>query len=250
MAVGKCNVGGGLSINGATNVTGVVAPNESIVSGDVLEFLSDGKLMKQKTKTLGKRLSTLYGLGLGYSLLDVVCLSDSKFLVLYQRQGDSCMVAKVITKGAGTISGGSDLVLTAFAASGLVRLIRLSDTSAMAVFYNAGNEIYGIALTISGTTISNGSAYLLSTGTATANFDVCLMDTNKVLFVFSKYASNYVYSAVLTVSGTTITINTQYSLTTASSLGTKYNLSMLASDKAILFFNDGGYFKSVITSLS
>lgn len=92
-------------------------------------------------------------------------------------------------------------------------------------------------LTVSGTTITVGSATTIeTTGDSSAWNSCCKLNTDKALITYRKDSNGYLVCQVLTVSGTTITTNTPVDIKTTSS-SHRMVVRQLATDSACIVYN-------------
>jgi len=92
------------------------------------------------------------------------------------------------------------------------------------------------------TDFSNGSeATVYNTGNGTRWYDVCLIDTDKFLFLFQSDTGGVdvgIKAVVATVSGTTVTVGTPVTIEAVGSLTAGLACSKVDTDKGIIFYKD------------
>ena len=99
----------------------------------------------------------------------------------------------------------------------------MSNNKALCVYSNNDGYLYGVVVTINGTTIIAGTETQLSNkGYSGYNFDVCEVETNTFFISFSN-SDGYLYGVVVTINGTTIIAGTETRLSTLTNSGYMYN---------------------------
>lgn len=134
-----------------------------------------------------------------------VALTTTKILITWNQTSYNIHSA-VLTISGDTLSLGSDLTVDAGDGSGnnWHSITRLSDTSALFAFsYRTAAYPTAIVLSVSGTTVSAGTSVMLNTSFSTERQDCVALDSTTAIVA---YEVNSSYVALLTISGTTITI--------------------------------------------
>jgi hypothetical protein len=129
----------------------------------------------------------------------------------YKGIGSSDMHYNVCTVSGTTITLGSDNTVAGEAYNGTVSRrplwLPISSTTFAAVFSKSGVGVIGKVCTISGTTISFGAA---SSGIATSFlYDAQMLSSSMILLCY--LATSNLYCVVMSISGTTVTLQTAYS---------------------------------------
>lgn len=160
-------------------------------------------------------------------------LTTGKALLVYRVSGAADITAKVVNlTGVNVSSAGSPLTLVT-ATRDRCSVTRLSATAAIAV-WATGTDIYGMAMTISGNTITPGAETLIGTGRAVgARPHVVALSATRAMVAFSD--AGMIQAAILNISGTTITPVAQADASTSN--GTTYtDIAALDGDSAIVFY--------------
>ena len=143
----------------------------------------------------------------GTDRVDVVSLSSTKAMVVYRDDGNSNYpTAAILDVSGSTITPGSEAVIDSNATDGSrVVVEKLTSTKAIAVWVrNSDGKLYGCVLDVSGSTITPGSATVLTSGAA-SDQGIAPLDSTHVLIHYDETGRD---AMVLTIAGTNITTNT------------------------------------------
>jgi len=148
--------------------------------------------------------------------------SNNKVVIAYKDFGSSIEARAVVGTVSGTsISFGSTVAFTGASADNFSAVFDTNNNKVVIAYRDANNSDYGTAIvgTVSGTSISFGTAVVFNAGNSTyinATFDSTL---NKVLIVY-KDNDNSNYGAVVegTVSGTSISFSDELNFNTSNTL--------------------------------
>jgi len=166
-----------------------------------------------------------------------------KIVVAYTDRGDSNLGKAVVgTVSGNTISFGSETTFSGSSDGRKPKCIYDSNANKMVILYwdNANNKVYAIVGTVSGTSISFGTAHAFNnadTNYISGAFDP---DTNKVIAVFADAGNSYYGTVIpLTVSGTSISGTTKTVFNSASSvyLASVYDTS---ADRLLIAYGNNG----------
>lgn len=103
----------------------------------------------------------------------------------------------------------------------------------------SGAGVKAVVLSVSGTTVTVGTAVTIETTGAVDNLPACCkLDSNKALISYMKDSDGDHYCQVLTVSTTTITTNTAVKVKTTGNGGIRHALGQLGTDSAIMTYSD------------
>lgn len=117
---------------------------------------------------------------------------------------------------------------------------------------NASNTLKGVIGTIDRATmtISVGTAVQYTT-TLSGSFAICLLDTNKVAVMYAESgAPKAVKIHVSTVSGSTITANTQQAFITLTNNLSGLLITQVATDKAVVFTSESSVLNPLVTAFT
>lgn len=161
-------------------------------------------------------------------------VDTNKVLVTYGSGANLYLTGLVLTITGTTIAVGTATIVGSIAAS-LADTIQLSQNRALTIF-KQGSSAYACVLNISGTTVSMGAAEVTVGSYGNINYAFTLINTDKVLLVYSSYTDHYCRACVLTISGNTITqVNTSL-LTIKSAESSLYYFIKVGTDKAVLSY--------------
>ena len=146
-------------------------------------------------------------------------LSQTSVAVAY-RKGDGTNYGKavVLTISGTTITAGTPVAFSSANAQ-YISALALSQTKVLVAYNDVGNSNYGTAviLTISGTTITVGTAVVFESASSQYISAVVLSATGVLVAYYDGGNSGYGTAVVLTISGTTITVGTPIVFESASS---------------------------------
>lgn len=128
-------------------------------------------------------------------------LTDSKFIITYTYTPGATVYAVVATISAGVISVGTPAVISASA--GAPNIVFLTSTSALVTFATTVQR--AVVLSITGTTVTVNTAVTVD-ATGTAGQAVIAAFTSTLVGFSHNVATGGVTSAVLSISGVTITV--------------------------------------------
>ncbi len=259
----KLKSGGGI-LNGADGLsvdttvyptTPTMLAYEDLVAGDLLKPYNDAgtpKIRKIHGVKATLQTTTTVANVSQIEYCSILRLSDTLSIANAQYNSTSYCFAVNITQ-AGVLTNGAVVNLNSgagvFTMRSAPKLYRVSNTSFLAVWQGLqadGNTIYCRVCTVSGTTITMGAITTLvtgSTGTDSYEHNSCSaveMATNTFLITFNLigYTSNYLMGTIITISGTTISTNTIYTISsTLNSSTTNCEVIKIDTNKAVVVSN-------------
>ncbi len=162
----------------------------------------------------------------------IVRLSDTKFVEIF---GQGSNIYAIVGTISGTsVSYGSSANISG-STPGVMSAALLDTDKVIVLWSTAGSGMKAAVLSISGTTPSWGTPASLNTGTATAAEmmqNIAVLSTTTVLCVFRQVAG-YSQGNIISISGTTITVN---SYTQLNSISVSPTCAYYTSGKALLFY--------------
>jgi hypothetical protein len=184
----------------------------------------------------------------GYSS---VSLSATQCLLSYTTGANNDLYSVILTITGDTLALGTEVLVTSGNAAGANMYHSLAKLTATSVFltFSLNNTILAraVVLSISGTTITVGTAVSFTATSSQGRSDCIALDSTNVVVA---YYTNSDYIAYCTVSGSTITIVQNF----RSNIGdTRVKLTSLSSTKFILSGGDstsGGYMYARVGELS
>lgn len=227
MGIAKIKKGG----SGSKIINGIVeeylASSEDIRANTFVEFVNNTSF----TVNSSKYCSAAY-----YAeQLRAIKLTDTTALVVYNVPGSYAEIyAQVITISGNTVTYGTQLVVKSYSSSEgryyvgtNFTIARLSDASALLIYTcstSSSTDYYHIqatVLTVSGTTITAGTAKsLTTTNYIGSHLDSVALANSKVMMLYGT-TSGAQYANVLTVSGNSITLASDLSI--VSSVADSYS---------------------------
>ena len=169
--------------------------------------------------------------------------SNNKVVIAYSDNNSSQHGTAIVGTVSGTsISFGSEVVFEAATSQHIGSTLDSSNNKVVIVYSDEGNSSYGTAIvgTVSGTSISFGTAAVYETGTATNNSATFDTSSNKVVIAYQDAGnSNYGTFISGTVSGTSISFDTATVFEAANSdtFGATFDSN---SNKVVIAYRDTG----------
>lgn len=189
----------------------------------------------------------LYNTSNGASEFDVVSIGTDKFLAIFQADtaGVGAGIKTIAFSVSGTtITAGSPVTIEAFGNIGdKASVVKLDTDKAMIVYQkDSDGDFYGQVLTVSGTSISTNTAYLIKTGSSFYQSALVQTGTNAGVIVYSQNNPNdpNLYGRTYSVSGTVITFNAVNTLLTLGGSSSNFilKLGQISSTKFLLSYMD------------
>ena len=170
--------------------------------------------------------------------------NSNKVVIAFSQWDLSNYGAAIVGTVSGTsISFGSETVFESATTSYISATFDSNSNKVVIAYRDAGNSSYGTAVvgTVSGTSISFGSAVTFQTASVSATSAICFDSTNnKVVICYrNSGSSHYGTAKVGTVSGTSISFGTDVFFNSANTRKIK-NVFDAASGKVVTVFRDYG----------
>ena len=233
--------------SGTTNYTGAVYDPDT---GKVIIAYVDGGNSSHGTAIVGTVSGTSISFGTAVvfesattAYTSVACVGTSKVVITYRDEGNSNYGTAIVGTVSGTdISFGSATVFES-AATLYTSVCALATSGKVVVAYqDDGNSNHGTAIvgTVSGTSISFGSAVVFSAETTMYMSPTYDSTNDRVVITYQKSGSNdYGTSIVGTVSGTSISFGTAVVFASAvtSYISAVYDST---NGKIVIAYQDGG----------
>lgn len=184
------------------------------------------------------QLSTTANTG---SSISVVTLDSSTVFIAHDYGSNHRAYGMVCTVSGTTITAGTDTELhNANFTSGLAISAAALDSSTVFFAFGMGSSLYSKVATVSGTTISTGSAVTISSATGSANtISVAALSSTKALVVHS-YSSDYrLYATVCSVSGTTISKGTDTAIINTAQAGRSISAVYVGGNSVFIAHSSG-----------
>ncbi len=210
------------------------------------------------TVTMGT-IATVETTGALSSQVSCTALDATRALISYKRDSDNELVVRIITISGTTITLNTDYIIPRVDLSTSTRVsVQKIDTDKVMIIWQSNsssgtNTIKSMVLSVSGTVITQGTAVSISNNTSsnTSIFDIGqqFVETDKVLAVFevsgggSGNPDKNLTAKVLSVSGTTVTFGTDFTVEAVPSSfggGIYQGYTFTPSVVAVPFQNSGG----------
>lgn len=192
--------------------------------------------------------------GLEYTLnssqsfyISSVTLSENKVLVCYRNNSHGNYLYSVIVTIVGsTLTVGTPVQCNS-TITDFISAVALSDTKVMVVYRNGSNSNYphGIILDIAGDSITPGISVQIGGG---VTYTLCLvrLSTIKAVITYANNSNgNYLYAAVLSVSGAVITVGPRVQCN--SSLSVYVSAVALSEDKILMAYRNDTIYSYLYT---
>tara|TARA_Y100000361_G_scaffold154049_1_gene177935 strand:- start:2 stop:2584 length:2583 start_codon:yes stop_codon:yes gene_type:complete len=248
-----------LPAGGGQNNTDFVADG-NISAGAPVILTSDGKATAVAQSSVTEAVGTPVAFGGGVTLSGVACCYDttnSKVVIAYGDNNDSGYGKAIVgTVSGSTISFGTQVTFAGSGTVGDLSIVFDPDSGKVVIaFRDNSNSGYGTAIvgTVSGTSISFGSAAVFSSSSNNYNSAVYDTSNDKVFISFTNAGSSNVGQGVVgTVSGTSISFG---SATTFSSAQPTYPTSSAfdsSENKVVTAYMDGtnGNSQAIVGTIS
>lgn len=244
----------GISINGIIEDYYAYA-GENISAGDFVEFING---IAGSTSETSVDTPIIEGIGAGY-IISAVKLSTNKVFIAH---GDNSSVSNsklygvvcVITNT--TITYGTDTKLTTGTCTGnYTSLVALSDNKVfIAHTYGTDYYLYGMVVTIDGTTVIAGTDTSLSAVKYAGYYSISseLLPSGNI-FIAHCYGSNrYLYGIVISINGTTITKGTDTALSSTACDGEYKSTAPISVNNVFVAYgySSSYYLHGMICSIS
>lgn len=262
-----------LTVGTTTSISTTYTPSELITAQ-----LNDGKILalyggsssnyklidayiidaSGDTTTVGSRVTILSGSQSSYSGygLSAVYIGDNKVFITYRDTSTKDLMGVVCTISGTTLTKGTPTSIESASNLGYDLNARSNylDNGNIAVIYNDGSTGYGRVVNVSGTTITVGTRYNITThkgssGQARDRYDVIKLDKSHLFIIYiddtsignSTYPMTN-YGRIVTISGTSMTQGSEYTLATgwynSANSGILFGVARIFENKVVLFGDD------------
>jgi hypothetical protein len=213
----------------------------ALPSGDAVVVNSDGTVSVIAGNDASAGTPTVYNAASQSEMSAAFDSTNNKVVVVYKDNGNSQRGTAAVGTVSGTsISFGSEVVFNTGVMGNVTSTAYDSNAQKIVIAYkNESNSFYGEAIvgTVSGTSISFGTAVVFSSAT-TSNTTAVFDSTNNKVVVSYAVASNG-KARVGTVSGTSISFGTEVTFNPSNS-GPISSTFDSTNGKVIIAFRDGG----------
>ena len=210
---------GGTTINGIIKDYYVYA-GENISVGDLVEYVNGAASKVNYGQSNDVSLGTTTHTG--YSIA-AVQLDGNRVFIAHNYSSSYCLYGVVCTINGASITYGADTQLSGTDGTGKAISLELlpNGNIFIAHSYGSSNHLYGMVVSISGTTITKGNDTAINNTTSNSGYAISTkLLANGNVFVAHSYGSNYyLYGIVCSINGTTIAKGNDTSISTANRAG-------------------------------
>lgn len=207
-----------------------VSSDGNISAGDLCEFIN-GQIRKTFLSSETNVKTNINAANSSFS--SAVLLDDIHVLVNYNT---TCLYAVLLTVNGATINIGTPLQINSRTSTHISSTI-IDNSRVLVTYcdYSVNYYLWGVILTVSNDTITIGTLTQLNTS-ASYYINIIRLDSNRALVSYQNGSNNnYLYSAVLSISGTTITPGSFYQINSA---GISFPTGViLDSNRVLLCYN-------------
>jgi hypothetical protein len=172
--------------------------------------------------------------------VSAILIDSTHVLVAYQDAGNSDYgTAQILTVNGTTITIGTKYVFNSGTTSNISTTL-IDSTHVLVAYRDGGNSGYGTVgiLTVSETTVTIGTEYVFNSA-KTYDVSAILIDSTHVLVVYDDGGnSDYGTAQILTISGTTMTVGTEYVFNSADT--SSISATLIDSTHVLVTYMDAG----------
>ncbi len=241
---------GGMSINGIIKDYYAYA-GENISAGDLVEYVNGVAGETDYGESIDTQLSTTTYTG---SSISAVALDESRVFIAHSYSSALKLYGMVCTVNGATITLGADTALNnSNGTSEGFSLGLLPNGNVFIAHKNNSNYLYGMIVTINGTTISVATDTQLTTTSAYTVSTSTLVLPNGDVFIAHSYGdNNYLYGIVCTIDGTTITKGTDTALVSSTNAGITISTCLLPNGNVFIAHSYGSNYslRGIVVSIN
>jgi len=231
-----------LPTGGGQNAVDFVATG-TLSSGQTVALKTDGTVEAVAIQPQSAGSPVVFENADTNSIVSTYDSSSNKVIVAYRDNGNSGYGTAIVGTVSGTsISFGSPVVFESATSEYLSATYDSTNDKTVIIYSDQGNSDYGTAIvgTVSGTSISFGSAVVFESASST-NISATFDSTNgKVVIAYTDVGnSSYGTAIVGTVSGTSISFGSAAVFESASSTGMSLTYDT-STQKIVIAYTDGG----------
>jgi hypothetical protein len=165
----------------------------------------------------------------------IIALTSSSLLISFSRTLLYVTAGSIAT---GALSAGSTSALQPVATYQFPSVtVRLSDTTGLNVYLDAAYNVVASVFTKVGADLTPGPAQAILIN-FDLNYSVIGVNSTQAVVVYVDQNDGYIYASVLTIAGTTITVETPTVVNTAPSSSAFMSLSLVSTDKIICSYTN------------
>ena len=252
-------------IDSSYKYTGYVISTQLLSDGNVFiansrggSYYLDCNLVSINGTTItylkGKQLSTTSNTG---SAISTQLLPNGKVFIAHSRDGIYYLYGMIVTINGTSITHGTDTQLstTTYAGAGISTQLLSNGNIFIAHSYDENYKLYGMVVTINGTSITAGTDTQLSNTTGKIMRISAQLLLNGNIFIAWGRVSDYAifYGTVATINGTSITAGTDTSIsgTVDIAITADNSTQLLPNGNVLVVFGAGsGYLCGIIAMIS
>ena len=224
----------GIKLNDVIEEFRYVYKGKNIKAGDFVNYINGVASKNDYGESVNTQLSsTAYA---GYTI-SAVELDDNRIFITHSYGSSYYLYGMVVTINGATITMGTDTALDTTTNSGkFISTVLLPNGNIFIAhgYVYSGMYIYGMIITVNGTTISKGTDTQIATASYTsAVCSAILLPNGNVFIAHESPSSTYLSGIVCTISGTTISKGSAIQLSTGSYTG--YSISTCLLDNGAVF---------------
>ena len=246
---------GGMSINGIIKDYYAYA-GENVKAGDLVEYVNGIAGRTDYGTSEDTQLNTARYTG--YSM-SAVALDDSRVFIVHGSDTNTAtsnyLYGVTVTISGATITCGTDTQLSSESSTGrTVSACLLPNGSVfVAHTYSSSYRLYGMIVSIDGTTITAGTdTAIVTRENAGWSISTELLPNGNVFIAHSYYTNYHLYGIVVSVNGTTITAGTDTALSTTKTSGYVISTCLLPNGNVFIAhsYNSDYYLYGIVVSVN
>ena len=210
-------------------------------TGDALDLQAQVRTMNSAENDFSNGVEKdIYVTDAGVNHYDVAMIGVDKFIVIYQIVSNGGIAAIIGTVSGTTITLGSAQGIEAAGLSAIrtCSVAKLDTDKAIIVYRDdSGGDVKMQVLSVSGVVISTNAPVTLELGTTNIYVDVCQLDTNKALAIYSTSSSSQLYAETINVSGTVPAGGGSTSLALGVSSWDNIGIIKISTTKALILYS-------------
>lgn len=239
--ISKFPGGGGTGIKGIIENYYVYA-GSNVSAGDLVEYING--IASQTTETsVDTQLSSMQNSG---NAISAVKLDGSRIFIAHMYSPNYSLYGMIVTINDTNITYGADTRLSDTTRSGsAISAIKLDDNRIfIAHSYGKNYHLYGMIVSISGSTITTGDDTELTINTSIdrpGRISAQLLHGGDVFVSYPYGARNYLYGMIVSISGTSVTAGTEVSLSTDPMSGEVISTQLLSNGNVFIAHSYSNY---------
>ena len=218
----------------------------AISAGQVVGLKSDGtvEIIENATVTEGFGTAVVFESGATNYISSVYDSTSNRVIVAYRDESNLNYGTAIVGTVSGTsISFGSEVVFNSGATDYISSVYDSTNNKVVIAYRDGGNSQYGTAIvgTVSGTSISFGTAVVFNSGTIDYNTSATYDSTNnKIVIAYTDAGNSYYGTAIVgTVSGTSISFGSEVVFESATTVDASATYDS-TNNRVVIAYRDVG----------